>query len=101
MNSDTPSEPWLRRTQQFFAKKTSLVAASTALTAGIFAATLTYLQTDRTPPPASSIGLVVNTNKLPLETQNLRWGFFMDEYTLSEKALQRGDVLQHRGCAAA
>ena len=92
MNSDSKSEPWLRRAQQFFAKKTSLVAASAALTAGIFAATLTYNQSNSA-PPAAAVAVISRPDALPLETQNLRWGFFMDEYTLSEKELERGDIL--------
>jgi murein DD-endopeptidase MepM/ murein hydrolase activator NlpD len=93
VNSDSKSEPWLRRTKQFFAKRTSLIAAGAALTAGIFAATLTYLETNRTKASAAVQTIAIKPNALPLETQNLRWGFFMDEYTLSEKQLQRGDVL--------
>ncbi len=92
MNSDSKTEPWLRRTQQFFAKKTSLLAASAALTAGIFAATLTYLQPNSATQSAS-IAVISRPDALPLETQNLRWGFFMDEFSLSEKELQRGDIL--------
>jgi murein DD-endopeptidase MepM/ murein hydrolase activator NlpD len=92
VNSDAPSEPWLRRAKQFFAKKTPLIAAGTALTAGLFAATLTYLQTNSA-PPAAAIAVISRPGALPLETQNLRWGFFMDEFALSEKELKRGDIL--------
>jgi murein DD-endopeptidase MepM/ murein hydrolase activator NlpD len=92
VNSDAPSEPWLRRAQQFFVKKTSLIAAGTALTAGLFAATLTYLQPNSA-PPAAAIAVISRPDALPLETRNLRWGFFMDEFALTEKELKRGDIL--------
>lgn len=98
MNSDSTSEPWLRRIKQFFTKKTSLIAATATLTAGIFAASLTYFHTNNDPSSsarsmAASAGVILHVDALPLETQNLRWGFFMDEFMLSEKELQRGDVL--------
>jgi hypothetical protein len=94
VNPDSNPERWLRRTQRFFVKKSSLIAASTAITAGIFAATLTYLQPDSAKTSASVITTADKAaDKLPLETKNIRWGFFMDEYSLSEKELQRGDIL--------
>lgn len=96
MNSDSKPEPWLRRAQVFFAKKSALIAASATITAGIFAATLTYLQTNKsTALPASAVAMAGMSvlEKPELESQNLRWGFFMDEFSLTEKALQRGDVL--------
>lgn len=90
MNSDSTPERWLQRAQLFFAKKSAVVAAGATLTAGILAATL--YQSSPT-PPAAAIAVLSRPNALPLESQNLRWGFFMDEYSLSEKELQRGDVL--------
>jgi len=92
VNLDSKPERLLRRTQRFFAKKSSLVAASAALTAGLFAATLSYLQPDNSPSAAAVVVISLHDAR-PLESQNLRWGFFMDEFTLSEKVLQRGDIL--------
>jgi murein DD-endopeptidase MepM/ murein hydrolase activator NlpD len=85
-------ERWWRRTQRFLTKKSPLIAAVSALTAGAFAATLTYLQ----PEPAAAATAVVLTprpDSAPLEAANIRWGFFMDEFVRSEKQLQRGDIL--------
>jgi len=93
VNLDSKPERWLRRAQIFFAKKSSFIAASTAITAGIFAATLTYFQTNPAKTTSAAVSAATASSSLPLETQNLRWGFFMDEYSLSEKELQRGDVL--------
>lgn len=92
MNSDSTPERWLQRAQQFFAKKTSVVAASVVLSAGIFAATFTQIQPDST-PAAAAIAVFPRPAGLPLETLNLRWGFFMDEYSLAKTELKRGDVL--------
>jgi len=92
VNSDSTPERWLQRAQQFFAKKTSVVAASVVLSAGIFAATFTQIQSDST-PAAAAIALFPRPAGLPLETLNLRWGFFMDEYSLSKTELKRGDIL--------
>lgn len=92
MNPDSKPERFLRRTKRFFAKKSSFVAAGVALSAGIFAATLTYLQPDSA-QTAAAVSMPLVLDRPALESQNLRWGFFMDEFTLSEKQLQRGDVL--------
>ncbi len=92
MNSDSTPVRWLQRVQQLFAKKASIVTASAAITAGIFAATLTYQRQDSA-TPAAAIAVISRPDALPLESQNLRWGFFMDEYSLSEKKLKQGDVL--------
>ncbi|MFN0037680.1 MAG: hypothetical protein ACKVUS_21680, partial [Saprospiraceae bacterium] len=64
MNPDSKPERLLRRTQRFFAKKSSLVAASTALTAGIFAATLTYFQ-PHSVPAAAAIAALPRPDALP------------------------------------
>jgi murein DD-endopeptidase MepM/ murein hydrolase activator NlpD len=92
VNPDSKPGLWQGRKRRFFAKKNSLIATSTIIAAGIFAATLTYYQPNST-PSAAAIAVVSRPNALPLETQNLRWGYFMDEYSLSEKELKRGDVL--------
>lgn len=92
MNLDTKPERFLRRTKRFLSKKSSIVAASVALSAGIFAATLTQLQ-PAPPPTAAAVAVFPRPEALPLETQNLRWGFLMDEYTVKETTLKRGDIL--------
>jgi len=91
VNLDSNPERLLRRTKRFLSKKSSIVAASVALTAGIFAATLTQLQPDT--PTAAAIAVAPRLEALPLETQNLRWGFLMDEYTVTGTILKRGDIL--------
>lgn len=92
MNPDSQPELSQRRTKRSFAKTSSFVAAGAALIAGIFAATLTQFQTENT-NNAAAVAVLHRPDAMPLETQNLRWGFFMDEYMLSERILQRGDAL--------
>jgi murein DD-endopeptidase MepM/ murein hydrolase activator NlpD len=92
VNSDANPERWLRRTKRFLYKKSSIVATGATITAGIFAATLTLNQQD-TAPAAAAIAVVARPDGLPLETNNLRWGFFMDEYLQSKIELKRGDIL--------
>jgi len=91
VNLDLNPERLLRRTKRFLSKKSSIVAASVALTAGIFAATLTQLQPDTL--TAAAIAVAPRLEALPLETQNLSWGFLMDEYTVTGTILKRGDIL--------
>jgi len=92
VNPDSTPEPSRRRTKRSFAKTTSFVTAGAAIIAGVFAATLTQIQPETT-TNAAAIAVLHRPDALPLETQNLRWGFFMDEYMLSERTLQRGDAL--------
>lgn len=77
--------------KRFLSRKSPLIAASAALSAGIFAATLNFQQTESA-TPAAAIAVLPSAFSTPLEAQNLRWGFFLDEYTLSQRELQRGDV---------
>lgn len=92
VNSDLKPERRLGRNQSIFAKKSTLFATVLIAGAGIFAATLTFFQPNNA-APAAAIAVPVRENSLPLESRNLRWGFFMDEFTLQEKPLQRGDIL--------
>jgi len=96
VNSDSNSEPSRqRRTKRSLAKRASFAAASTALIAGVFAATITFHQPENTHSSASAVAMpgMVTLEKPELESRNLRWGYFMDEFVQSHTTLKRGDIL--------
>jgi murein DD-endopeptidase MepM/ murein hydrolase activator NlpD len=93
VNPDSKPERAVRRAVFFSKKKSSLATAALTITAGIFAATLTYFQPEQQPAPAAAIYYAQKGDSQPLTWDNNRWGYFTDEYNCSTVTLQRGDVL--------
>ncbi len=81
---------WLRRLTKTWKNKKFIVASGVAITFGLFAATL-QLTTNR--QSAALLLAPPTLGDLPVIPENLRWGFALDEFDVSETALESGDVL--------
>jgi murein DD-endopeptidase MepM/ murein hydrolase activator NlpD len=67
-----------------------LIAGSAALAVGLLAATLQLTQNRQ----AAALGFAQTTlDALPVVPQNMRWGFALDEFQVTETELRAGDVL--------
>lgn len=84
------SQQWLRRVKQTCSNKKLLIASGIAITFGLFAATL-QLSTNR--QSAALLLAPPTLGALPVVPNNLRWGFAVEEFQLTETALKSGDVL--------
>jgi murein DD-endopeptidase MepM/ murein hydrolase activator NlpD len=87
---NSKSQRWLRRLTMTWKNKKFMVASGVAITFGLFAATL-QLTTNR--QSAAMLLAPPALGELPVIPQNLRWGFALDEFQLTEKKLESGDVL--------
>jgi murein DD-endopeptidase MepM/ murein hydrolase activator NlpD len=81
---------WLRHLAKPLKNKKFVVASGVAITFGLFAATL-QLTSNR--QSAAMLLAPPALGELPVIPQNLRWGFALDEFQLTETTLQSGDVL--------
>lgn len=89
LNSSEPQH-WLRRLRQTRIPKPLLIAASTLLSAGLLAATL-YIAQNR-----QAVALALHKpdlSALPVVPQNMKWGFALDKFSLTEEELRSGDIL--------
>jgi murein DD-endopeptidase MepM/ murein hydrolase activator NlpD len=67
-----------------------LIAGSAALAVGLLAATLQLTQNRQ----AAALGFAqITLDALPVVPQNMRWGFALDEFQVTETELRSGDVL--------
>lgn len=80
----------LRRLRQLRPRKSAVLAASAALAIGAFAATFQLSKTRQAAALAYSDS---SLDALPVVPDNLRWGFAIDEFQLTEVQLKSGDIL--------
>lgn len=88
-NNSKPQQ-WLRRLTKTWKNKKIMVASGVAVSLGLFAATL-QLTSDR--QSAAMLLAPPTLGELSVIPHNLRWGFALDEFQLSETKLASGDVL--------
>lgn len=81
---------WLRSLTTTWKNKKFMVASGVAIALGLFAATL-QLTSNR--QSAAMLLAPPALGELPVIPKNLRWGFAIDEFKLTETTLGRGDVL--------
>lgn len=91
MNSDSSKpEPWLRRVKGFISRKRNLVAGGALASIAVFAAVLQFSVSNQS---AAYIFAQPKLDALAILPQNMRWGFALDEFQLSENQLRSGDIL--------
>lgn len=80
----------LQRLKRLRSRKNILLATSIVLGIGVFAATVQFSNTRQ----AAALALAdPSLDALPVVPENMRWGFALGEFHLSEDELKRGDVL--------
>lgn len=89
LNNSQPESRFRRIWSKIFHKRTLVIGGVTAT----FGALAAVLQFSLVSPSAALIGAQPKLDALAIVPQNMRWGFAMDEFQLSETKLKSGDVL--------
>ncbi|HRI60675.1 MAG TPA: peptidoglycan DD-metalloendopeptidase family protein [Saprospiraceae bacterium] len=80
----------LQRLKRLRTRRNAVLAASVTLGIAVFAATVQFSKTRQT---AALAYADTSLDALPVVPENMRWGFAVDEFQLTEAPLKSGDIL--------